>query len=192
MTVTNVRGYPIYQDPKVPMWSSELKYVDTSIPSGTSVSNTGSWTKITLPPQGVTSVTRVADRIRLKGLQQCAYFNATAQDVVRFVIIQTKGLFTSPPATTDLLSSVDPLSPYTYNARDLYEVVFDEMILIGPLSATFPVGRREVLLPRISELKFVSGSSNVYNGQLYALALANNPANAGYHVQWRLWFEDTN
>ncbi len=186
------RKYAIYNDPVPIQSSSELKYVDTAIALGTVVNNAGSWTKLSFPAQGTTSITRVADRARIVSLEFSSYINAVAQDALRFILIQTKGLFTSAPATTDLLATANILSPYAYNARDLYEILYDELLPLAPLTQWDPVLMRHSVTMRIPEMKFVPGSTNVYNGQIYLLQICSTGANVGAGHYFRLWFEDGN
>lgn len=170
--------------------SSELKYSDTVV--GGTVVNTGSWTKFNLPLQGTTSVTRVADRIRLRAIEQIGVLSTAALDYCRVIIIQTKGLFTTPPATSDLLTYTSPTSPIAYNASNLYHVVIDELHTLVPGSDTQAISHKRDLNPVISEQRFVPGSSNVYDGQLYLLYICITNANVSVDHRFRLWYEDGN
>ena len=186
-------GYAISNDPMPLTLTNELKYVDTTISYGL-MSNAGSWTKLTNPSQGVTSTSRLGDRAALIRLELSGYYNVYGgnADVIRMIILQTKGLFTSAPAVTDVLSAVQPVSNYVYNARDLYDIIHDEQFTMCPTGDTAIQQRRFSVKPRIRDMKFVSGSNNVYNGQIYLLFLCSNASNASYAMNIRAWFEDSN
>ncbi len=185
------RGYEAYIDPQPLMLSTELKYVDTTVASS-AVPNTGVWLKVTLPPQGTTSVTRVADRAHIVRLEILGWLYANVNfEITRFIVIQTKGLFTSAPSVTDVLATASPTSHYAYNARELYEVLHDESIDQVPGGDSGSHKFRLSIKPRIPEMRFVPGSSNVYNGQLYVLFI-NAGSNSTQQMNYRLWFEDSN
>ena len=170
--------------------TSELKYVDTQI--GGTVVNTGSWTKLNLPAQGTTSVTRVADRMRIRAIEQIGTLSASAVDYTRFIIVQTKGLFTTPPTTVDLLSYVSPTSPIAYNAHNLYKIVLDELHGLVPGGDSQVICHKRNIKPLITEQRFVPGSSNVYDGQLYILYICTTNATVTVNDWFRLWYEDGN
>lgn len=180
-----------YDDPRSLSINSELKYTDTLISSFVSAS--GTWTKLTFPSQGVTSVTRVADRAHLMKIEMTGQiFTLGTFDSFRMIVLQTKGLFTSPPATTDVLASASPLAPYAYNARDLYEILYDDLISISQTGDTAINILRKAVKPKIKNLKFVPGSVNPYDGQVYVLTLCSTSANISHIINLRLWFEDGN
>ncbi len=185
-------SYDIYDDPKGFNLTNELKYTDTTISYGLA-SSAGSWTKLSLPSQGTTSTTRVADRAKLLKVECGFQFNVGGNlDMVRVVMLQTKGLFTSPPATTDLLSVAYPTAPYAYNARDLYEIVYDNLMPMSPQGDTAIRAFRVAIKPKIKGMKFVPGSVNVYDGQLYLLVIPATASNINYSANIRTWFEDGN
>ena len=180
----------VYQEPRGLNITSELKYVDTVV-SGT-VLNTGTWVKFTLPSQGTTSVTRIADRIRLRAIEQTGVNLAAAVDYNRLIIVQTKGLYTSAPATLDLLASVNPASPVAYNASNLYKIVLDEIHGMVPGGDTQVITHMRNIRPLITEQRFVPGSNNVYDGQLYLLYICAINSNITVNQNFRLWYEDGN
>lgn len=184
-------SYDKFDDPKTLSINSELKYTDTQIQSY--VSSTGTWTKLTFPSQGVTSITRVADRIFLAKVEMIgSVFTLGTQDTCRVIILQTKGLFTTPPATTDVLAAVSPLSHYAYNARDLYEILFDDLLSISPNGDSAINVIRSAVKLKIKNIKFVPGSVNPYDGQVYVLTLCSTSANISHTLNLRLWYEDGN
>ncbi len=169
-----------------------MKFVDTTVAYG-AMSTTGSWTKISNPAQGTASNNRIGDRAYLVGLEGSLYLtNGGSNDMIRIIILQTKGLFTAAPALSDILVGTLPTSPYVYNARDLYEVVYDELFSSAPSSDSSSIVRRFMIKPKVHDQKYISGSSNVYNGQLYMLAFNTNTGNVSYTVSLRQWFEDSN
>ena len=129
-------SYDVYDDPRGFSLTNELKYTDTTVTYGFA-SSAGSWTKVSLPSQGTTSTTRVADRARLLKCEVGFQFNVAGNlDMVRVIALQTKGLFTSAPATTDVLAVAYPTSNYAYNARDLYEIIYDTLMPMSPQGDT--------------------------------------------------------
>ena len=192
MLKSNVRRQPfaLYNDPRPRAFTNELKYVDTAASSTGNAA--GVWTKITLPPQGVTSVTRLADRAHIIRLEHQAYLTTGSTDMARVIIIQTKGLFTSAPATTDLLASASPISPYVYNARALYEVISDECHNMTANGDSGVVQIRKSYQMKIPDLQIISGATNVYDGQLYMLVINLTTGNVSNVHNFRLWFEDAN
>ncbi len=173
------------------MLPNELKFVDTQ--SLGSVTTTGLWTKITFPPQGLTSSDRVADRIvglhlDLRGL---LYMTGAINDSARIIVLQTKGLYTTPPATTDVLVSSTPQSHYVYNARETYSIVWDSYFSMSPTGDSSSRKVEKSVHLKIPHLKFISGSTNVYSGQIYMLVLSGNNANISYLINTRLWYEDS-
>jgi hypothetical protein len=182
----------IYDDPIPKMLSQELKYSDTAI-SIVSIPSTGSFTKLVLPAQGTTSVTRVADRAYITRIEFTAFrYSQTLNDGIRLVLFQTKGLQTSAPAVTDLFTAVTPYAPYAYNARDLYEIIYDSQASISLGGDSVVHFYRKSFTPRVTDMKFIPGSSNVYNGQLYFMAIAVNAGCSNLLGNFRIWFEDSN
>jgi hypothetical protein len=169
---------------------SELKYIDTSL--STTLTNTGVWTKISLPAQGNTAIQRIADRARIVNIEFNNVLYCGGIDHARIILIQTKGLFTTPPVTTDLLQYAAPTSPIAYNAANLYKVVFDKLITMVPGGDTQVRNITCNVRAVLPELRFISGSTNVYDGQLYLLYLCTTNANITSVGYFRTWFEDGN
>lgn len=180
-----------YHEPIPKPFTSELKYVDTTIGANSAVSNTGSWTKLSFPAQGTTSITRVADRIRGVSIEWRGYLNCTSDDTVRFIVLQTKGIFTSAPAVTDVLSSVSPFAPYAYNARNLYNIIHDNIFALSSEGDSRQTVLTKDVKLRETALYFVPGSTNVYSGQIYFLFLSVGTTVTNGHII-RFWFEDSN
>lgn len=181
----------LYDDPIPRMLSQELKYTDTAL-SFLNVSTAGNFLKVALPAQGSTSTTRVADRAFITSIEFTAFRYSLVNDGIRLVLFQTKGLQTSSPAITDLFTSSVPYAPYNYNARDLYEIIYDSQSSISSGGDSVVHFYRKSFTPREHEMKFIPGSSNVYNGQLYFLAIAVNATNTNLLGNFRVWFEDSN
>jgi hypothetical protein len=185
------QSYARFNDPIPRLVSSELKYADTNIALSTAISSAGSWTKLTFPAQGVTSITRVADRILGVRIEQTGYFTTTTVDTVRFIILQTRGLFTSAPATTDLLVSASPFAAYTYNSRQLYNIIHDEYFSLSANGDNAIRTHQKTYSLREKDLRFIPGSSNVYDGQVYIFAICIN-AGCLNGQTFRFWYEDGN
>jgi len=185
----SVNHFSAQNDPYVPSYSSELKFIDTNVSAV--VSAGGTWTRINLPTQGNTASNRVADRARILCLEHIGQFNVSALDVLRLIIIQTKGINLIPPTTNDLLVSPYPVVPYVYNAREIYDVISDDVITMSPNGDTEIVAFKRSIKCKFSEMKFISGTSNVYSGQLYVLAISIG-GTMQQNNTYRLWFEDGN
>jgi hypothetical protein len=189
--VKSKQHFAITNDPMGRMLQAELKYSDTTIAYGLA-NNSGTWTKFTQPPQGNTSIQRIGDRMHIVRHEFMMYFTlGSTNDFVRVIILQSKGIFTSPPAVTDLLVSVSPASLYVYNARESYEILYDNFFVLNTTGVSNLV-KRKVIMPIIPEQKFISGSTNVYNGQTYMLVICSDNSNVNYLANIRTWFEDSN
>ncbi len=185
--------YSIRDDPNPIYLSQELKYRDTTW--NLSTTNIGVVFPFTMPTQGVGSTQRLGDRatsVRLEVSLTSQLNTSVNSDVIRFVIFQSKGLLTSAPAVTDLLEAVTPISPYLYNARDLYEIVHDDQrSYIAQGDSGIMTERYSLSLP-IKDLKFQSTTTTLYSGQLWVLLLGIVPAGVNHVAHCRLWFEDSN
>jgi hypothetical protein len=155
------QSFARYNDPRPRLTTSELKYFDTTIAFNTAISTAGTWTKISMPSQGNTSASRVADRILGVRLEHLGYWTTTSIDTLRFIVLQTRGLFTTPPATTDLLVSASPFAAYTYNARVLYNIVHDEYLSLSANGDNAIRAVQQSISLREKDLRFISGSANV-------------------------------
>ncbi len=182
-----------FQDPIPRLIPNEIKYVDSTFTTAPSAA--GTWNVFTLPAQGSTAVTRVGDRARIQHLEIGYHFALSAaglSDSLRWIILQEKGLSGATPTTTGVLAQANPVSPYTYNARELYEVLHDELFHMAISGDTAIVNGRIIVKPRIQELRFQSASTTVYSGQLYMLLLCYNNTNITESTISRIWFEDGN
>jgi len=182
------------EEPKTGIWSNELKYRDSGIvPSF--IPNTGTVVQIDFPKQGITQSERVADRARLVDIERFSTFNlapGNTNDVVRWIIFQVKGRVTFAPGPGDLLQYLTPTSPLAYNATELYEIISDKMFSMTNSGDSAISNSRANLSPRIPELRFISGGTDVYSGQLFQLTICYNANTVTELHNYRLWFEDTN
>lgn len=183
-------GLSILKEPRTSRFTSELKFVDTTVTSAVAVA--GTWTKLGFPTQGSTSSTRVGDRCRIVAIEQIGIFFANALDYSRMIVLQTKGLFTSAPATTDVLQFAGPTSPIAYNASNLYNIVTDKFLTLVPGGDSQVSKVNKTYKVHIPELRFVPGSVNVYDGQVYILFITQNALTTSVNITFRLWYEDGN
>ncbi len=184
----------IYNDPVPKFTGAELKFKDQIFTNAPTPA--GTWLTVDLPSQGVASNNRVGDRAHLQCLEvRSQVYNASTTassgDILRMIILQEKGKTAGAPATTDVLASAVNFSPYSYNARELYEVLYDESIPISYQWQTSQV-RTLSLKPRIPALRFLSGTSTAYSGQIYILLICANVGSLGSNIAIRQWFEDSN
>ncbi len=188
------KSVPLYFNDPIPrLMPNEMKYVDSTFTTAPSAA--GTWNVFTLPSQGSTSVTRVGDRANIQFIELGIHLALNAgglNDSIRWIILQEKGLSGATPTTTGVLAQANPVAPYTYNARDLYEVLHDELFHMSIQGDTAVMSKRIAIQPRIKELRFQSASTTVYSGQLYMLLLSYNNTNATESTIARLWFEDGN
>jgi len=157
---------------------SPMKFIDTQF-----IALTGGANILNLPIQGTTSNDRVGDIIQIENIQidmhQHLVFGTTTPDHTRTIILQTKGLFGAvPPAVTDVLEpiggGVAPWSPYVFNARELFEILYDSEITLSPTGDSNVVQRHAVVKPKIPRLRFELGGGIVYSGQLFLLQISWN------------------
>ena len=138
-----------FDDPIPLVFSNELKYKDTALT--VTNSSTGSVSTITLPTQGVGSTNRLGDRAKILKIELLGlhYSIGSQNDQIRFIMFQTKGR--SPtPSVTDVLTSAASYAPYVYNARDAYEIVFDQLISVCPGSDNALVNIKQGYQPTLS------------------------------------------
>ncbi len=178
-------------EPSISKWSPELKFVDTV--NSTAPSAAGTWYLFNMPAQGVAQNQRIGDRARIRDVMvNMVLFSSGAADLARVLIIQEKGLSAATPTTAAILQTARPDSPLTYNATELYEVLYDEMIPTAQNSSLAVTERRLHLTPKIPDLRFQAGSTTLYSGQIYALAITYANLTTTIVINDRIWFEDTN
>ncbi len=185
--------YSVYNDPKpgrnIPL---EVKYKSTIY--STPFTAAGSIQAIDFPTQGTTSTSRVGDRCRLIKLDiKGSMFTSNFSVLNRIIVFQCKGLNPpgSPPAVSDILAYARADAPYLYNARELYDIVCDHTWVNCVNGDTQMKLLEWSCDPVIKDLRFASGSTTVYNGQMFFLAITNNTGTLPY-VNYTLWFEDGN
>jgi len=190
---TSKLPFDTYDDPRPRIFSNELKYKDTA---NTIVgSNTGSVVTITNPTQGVGATNRLGDRAKILRIENLGVYLALSptypQDFMRVILLQAKGL-TSTPAVTDVLTVASPYAPYVYNARDVFDIIDDKLYKTVYTADSSCQVIKEAYVPPIKEMKFKSGTNTVYNGQLYMIFVAGSNALSAYNSNVRVWFEDSN
>ncbi len=174
------------------VFSNELKYKDTALTVTNSAA--GSVSQITLPTQGVGSTNRIGDRAKILKFELLgSHYNlgSANSDMIRFIMFQAKGR-SSTPAVTDVLTSAASYAPYVYNAREQFDIIFDQLISVCPGSDSSLVPIKQGYAPLISDLKFVTGSNSVYNGETYIMLVSSLNATTASVMNVRTWFEDSN
>ncbi len=178
-------------DPNPVISTNELKYKDSAFTVTGSVA--GSILTISNPSQGVNANQRLGDRARLLKCEILGthYSIASANDQLRMIILQAKGL-TPAPTVTDILTVAAPYAPYVYNAREVYDIIDDQLLTVAVGGDTAIHNIKQGFIPKIKDMKFVSGGNTLYNGQMYILLVYFNPAATATAMNFRMWFEDSN
>lgn len=119
----------------------ETKFVDTVSGLG-SVTQSGTVTCITQLAQGLTSTDRVGDSIKLQHIEVrgTVIINPLATNTtVRVIIFRDLDGYGTAPTCTDLLENVGgtvaPNSPYKFNKRQRFSILFDEMFQLQSILA---------------------------------------------------------
>jgi hypothetical protein len=120
----------------------ETKFCDTQVTS-TSMSTTWTLVPISELAQGLTSATRVGDSIKLQHIEVRGriFENALATNSVARVIVfrDLDGDGTSPTGGELMETSggaMAPLSPYRYNRKQRFSILFDETFSLQSILAT--------------------------------------------------------
>jgi hypothetical protein len=186
-------GWSVSNDPNPISLTNEMKYTDTALVGGT-VSAAGTWIKLTLPANGTGATQRIGDRAAIVKLElnDFYYMSGSANDMLRVIVLQTKGVQTTAPTTASILVGSAPWSPYLYNCRDLVEILHDSQHDMTTSSDKAVGYLRIGISPKIRDLKFTTGTNDVYNGQIYILFLTFNASNISNQGYMRCWFEDSN
>ena len=128
----------------------------------------------------------------MSGLELITVGSVVNIDYCRMIIVQSKGILTTPPSTLDVLAYANPLSPIAYNAQNAYVVVLDKLFTYVPGGDTQVQKYTRTFAPPIKEARFIPSTNNVYNGQLYYLTICSVASNTTVNGYLRLWFEDGN
>ncbi len=184
----------IRQEPRVQIHPEELKYSDGQ--TSPTFASAGAVAAINMPSQGVTSSTRVADRLRCAELDFKLSVKLTSGtvDVIRFIVFQSTGLFpvVSPPSVSDVLQYSNVNSPYSYNVNQLFRIICDRTLTMsdnGDSQIQFLSDKCQLA---IKQMLFVPGTTNVYSGQLWYLTIGTDATGQSSLLSWRFWFSDSN
>ncbi len=172
----------------------ELKCRDTTYQYTTN--NTGTVGYYFLPSQGLSYNQRVADRIQFNriDIRLRANLNGGSEDVLRLLIFQTVGLYpvASPPSITDILQFASPQSPYNYNAGKLFHILCDHTFTLSDSGDSKIRALESNCGMSIKQVHFLSGTTEVYSGQLWYLTISNDTVN-NIPISFiaRVWYSDT-
>lgn len=158
------------------------------------ISNTSSWPVSTTPsvfqlsviPQGDTDTSRDGDRLMITKVYVRGYwtFSNDLYNTIRLIFFQWKPNTT--PAATDILlagpsASVDTVSQYNHDNRQLYKIMWDKFYHIEgngttssqPLTSTGIRPFHAILHMPNKQLQYVAGSTTGTN-QFYYLAVTDS------------------
>jgi hypothetical protein len=147
------------------------------------VSSTGIFQKMAAIAQGTTNYQRTGDLIRLADLQfnaLCVYGDAVGNPM-RIVVFQTVGGFT-PVNLSDLFAfggtgSEDITSQFLPNllGRRIH-LLYDELLTLNPGGSNALTIRRGWLKPKVREVEYTAGTTNIINGEIWVVALTDSAA----------------
>jgi hypothetical protein len=145
------------------------------------VSSTGIFQKMSAIAQGTTNYQRTGDLIKLADLQfnaLCVYGDAVG-NAMRIVIFQTVGGFT-PAALSDLFAfggtgSEDFTSQFLPNllGRRIH-LLYDELLTMNPNGSNGLTIRRGWLKPKVREIEYTAGTTNIVNGEIWVVAMTDS------------------
>jgi hypothetical protein len=119
----------------------ETKFVDTG--SSGSVDYSGTMLCVSQLAQGLTSTDRVGDSIKLQTIELRLLLAASATStntIVRVIMFRDLDGAGTAPTPANVLETVGsshaPLSPYKFNRRDRFGLLFDEVVTLQSVLAT--------------------------------------------------------
>jgi hypothetical protein len=146
--------------------------------------------------QGATDISRTGDRVRARRLvcggKISGSASAVSQHVVRVLIFIDVGN-TNPAAGSILNSSSSylPLASYGRDFADLYQIVFDEVVIVPPTTAGAGFSLFRVDRDMEVDMEFNGGGTAPIANGLRVLVMCDATANfATLTMSSTLWFED--
>lgn len=183
-----------YDEPFERWRPSTNKYYAISTTVGNLPIN-GDVVALDLPPQGVTSTSRIADAIKLHAIEHNYFVQYTSvEDIARIIVFQTVGATSTvvAPNVTDLLLVASVNSPYIIGGERFYRVLYDKCHSVTNTGANNIVHVKTLLKPMIQDIRFVPGSqTSVYTGQVWLLYLnASGTASINFQSTATHFFTD--
>lgn len=193
----------------------ETKY-SYSVTSPTAVSNTVFVGLLHSIPQGVTDVDRVGDRLKwgYKGHFKAQVAAGDSYNTVRLIIFQWKpntpivSAATTPLASSILLvgpsGSIDTLSLYNHDQRQLYHILYDKnhtMVgnaALGTITLNTPTSNsvinfRGSYKPKNHQVQYVGGSTTVGTNLIFYLYVSDSSINPApvYAAAYKMLYTDS-
>ncbi len=145
--------------------------------------------------QGTTDITRIGDSITLDKLEvrfDLAY--ADNLNFARIIFFQWVGdAVTDVPAITDILESTPYyLSAYNWDQKGKYRILLDRSYCLDAVTSPRSVLDRATLAPPIKHQQFLSTSTNIEAGGLFAVVMTDSAAAAhpAYDIYSRVTYYD--
>jgi hypothetical protein len=179
----------------------ETKFVDTA--NGlTAATQSGVVVCVSQLAQGLTSTDRVGDSIKLQHIEVrgTVIINAAATNTtVRVLVFRDLDGYGTAPTGADVLENVGgtvaPNSPYKFNKRDRFSILFDEMFQLqsvlaqGQSSAAWYYSSEHA--GHVKYLGTTAAAASNGKGSVYVLAISEEPTNTPqFDFYSRLLFTD--
>jgi hypothetical protein len=163
---------------------------------GSSVNSTGSLTKLTTIPQGLTDSSRVGDQVEVFKLSIIGCLQNSSSDLTntcRLILFRWEQDDSSaaPASVSDILQTASPYSPYNRDnlrARK-FIVLYDKVLCTGLQGPSISKFEKDVGCN--FKIKF-QGSANTGTSHIYALQVSDSTAIPDPQMQWvaRTWYHD--
>lgn len=145
------------------------------------IDTTGNVSEIISNSQGSTDVAHIGDQIELSSIYFNYYVtNADTTNIVRVVLIQTRGYTPSAAADIFQVSGSDSVltSPYHHDVMQtgLLTVLYDRLHCLDTYN---PLQQHKGWIPMKyvkNKVQFDAGSSDVLNGDLYLITISDSSA----------------
>jgi len=162
----------------------ETKFYDYTT-TATSVPNTGVVASITQMAQGLTSTTRVGDSIRLQHMEVRGRFvinSAATTSLCRVMVVRDLDGYGTAPNVSDILeytsSTLGPVSPYKFNKKQRFSILFDELLSLQGGAATDGMSSQ------------VFTFSTAHQGHVLYLGSTGSAASDGKGTVYVAWISD--
>jgi hypothetical protein len=179
----------------------ETKFVDT-VSGLAAATQSGVVTCVSQLAQGLTSTDRVGDSIRLQHIEVrgTIIINAAATNTtVRVLVFRDLDGYGTAPTGADVLENVGgtvaPNSPYRFNRRERFSILYDEMFQVqsilaqGTSSAAFYYSSAHE-----GHVKYLAATASAAangKGSVYVMAISEEPTNTPtYDFYSRILFTD--
>lgn len=186
--------------------SAETKYHDTLVNGD--VDSVGTlFQQLTTITQNITDVTRIGDKITLRGLEMRGYVRidttalGDAYNIIRVIIFQWHPTAVSigAPSAAVILNYIGgtlaqiPVSPYTHDYQDQFTILYDKFMDVSGSDNVRCLRTKKINLKYAKKtLGFIAASSNASN-HIYCLLVSDSSATPHpvATLQFRVYFDDS-